>query len=139
MGRIQGTVYQVRRLRDESLRYAELDSLALLGARTSFRANYLTLQRCEWDAAFWAKENPERSKGIGANVPRLRKYMANDAASIARLEAEVLDSLATARKAAAALAHAERKAAPRQAPDLWVLAVMCWRGWLAKRGNSMQY
>ena len=135
MARMQGTAVQLRRHRDEHLRYAQRDAKALQGARAQFRAHYLTMLKCEWDAAFWADTNPDRSKGIGANVPRLQRYMTSDAAIIARLEAEVVDSLATARKAAAALAKLEAQYDrwTWQEPGWWTLVRLCWQGWRKQR------
>jgi len=138
---MQGTQAQLRRLRDDSLRYAQRDTEALARTRTQFRAHYLGAQRCEWDAAFWAKENPERSKGIGANVPRLQKYMASDAATIARLEASAAEYLATARKAQYALHLQGPLSLVLPEPGWWTLVRMCWQGWrsgrVARCGNSM--
>ena len=128
---MQGTQQQLKRHRDEHLRYAQRDAEALVRARERFRWAYHKMLDCEWYAAFWADTNPERSKGIGDNVPRMQRSMDREASIIKRLEAEVVDSLAIARKAQAALAmHPDQRFYLKvEEPGLWTLVRLCWQGW----------
>ena len=119
MARMQGTQVQLRNYRDEHLRFAERDAEALIRTRTEFRNAYRTMLRCEWDAAFYAKDHPLRSTSIGANVPRLERTMERYAGGIKRLDAVVVDCLAIARKADARVVSRVpcAGAGPRLDPD----------------------
>ena len=136
---MQGTAAQLRRLRDERLRDGERDLTAARDARSRAQERARTLEEYAWDAKFYAMfddtRNTRRVEGLLDNVPRLQRVVDMYWRQAQELEASGVAHLDLARKAAAALAHRERKAAPREEPGWWTLVRLCWQGWRKQRAR----
>ena len=140
-GRMQGTQAQLRRLRDDSLRRAENDAMALLGARTMVRKLVISLNRQQWEVAFYTLTDPTRAARIAEYLPYRQTQIDRYARQVHKLEASAAEYLATARKAQYELHLQGPLSLVLQEPGWWTLVRMCWQGWrrgrVARCGNSM--
>lgn len=137
-GRMQGTQAQLRRLRDEELRKGQAALKNARHERMQAQHYARTWEVYTWQARFHA-DDADRTTKLQAQADQAQRLLGLYWSSVQRYESAAAEHLATARKAGAALAHRERKAAPRQPWDLWVLLTVCWRGWIVQRGKRVLY
>lgn len=144
-GRMQGAAHQLRDLRNKSFRDGEYRLKMALDNRKSAQVYARKLEEYTWQVAFYDVDPPtegwrvSQAASMRDNIPRLQGGVDRHWREAQRCEEAAAEHLATARKAGAALAHRERKLAPRQPPDLWVLLTVCWQGWLAQCGKRVAH
>jgi hypothetical protein len=131
---LKGTHAQLTRLRDESLRSAEKALTEAVKARKAAQSTARRLQENQWNLAYYS----DQTEGYWARQrdhdhSYLERSMLRDLRIARDKEAQGEAYLATARKAAAAVAKRERKLVRRETPGLWMLFTTCLQGWRRKR------
>lgn len=133
MARIQGTIHQVRRLRDEELKLAEKHLTRAVKARKDAQDSARRLQERQWDAALLAITDPERARKLAEYHPYLERDMLRDLGIARDAEEKGEFHLALAKRAVARVDRLTRRASRRQTPGLWILLQTCLRGHQSKR------
>lgn len=136
---MQGTLRQLRKLRDEEMAAAEGYVNRASKARKEAQDTARKLQERQWQVAFYVDDPTSywTKHWKDSDFSYLERSMLRDLSIARDAEEKAEFHLARSRKAAAALAKRERKATRRETPGLWTLLQVCLEG--RRRRRALVY